>query len=188
MQAWGAGSREKRSEVPFLPRPLALSAHSFQRPPCPPGRYHQGRDSSSWTRLVTCRTQALGVCREWLPRGRGLGRPLRLREREQVGHRLGGGCHVGPPHPTMYWCWEHQLWGVGGAPEVSICHHKSTSGVCALRHRGEISPRPQPRPPQPWMVGKAVTFSSPTVTFGCLTTGSAGRGRVGGLGRSASAA
>lgn len=38
------------------------------------------------------------------------------------------------------------------------------------------------------MVAKAVTFSPSTVTFGCLTTGSAGRGRVGGLGRSASAA
>ena len=36
--------------------------------------------------------------------------------------------------------------------------------------------------------GEAVPFSPHTVTLGCLTTGSAGRGRVGGLGRSASSA
>lgn len=45
-----------------------------------------------------------------------------------------------------------------------------------------------PPAPQPWVGGEAVPFSPPTVTFGRLTTGSAGRGRVGGLGRSASSA
>ena len=45
-----------------------------------------------------------------------------------------------------------------------------------------------PPAPRPWVGGEAVPFSPPTVTFGRLTTGSAGRGRVGGLGRSASSA
>lgn len=36
--------------------------------------------------------------------------------------------------------------------------------------------------------GRGCALLSPTVTFGRLTTGSAGRGRVGGLGRSASSA
>lgn len=74
--------------------------------------------------------------------------------------------------------------------QTNLSPLKMPLGYVASGTEGVLPPAPLPRPPapQPWVGGEAVPFSPPTVTFGRLTTGSAGRGRVGGLGRSASSA
>lgn len=142
-----------------------------------PGRHYQLQASISWARQVTQQGPALWVGGQWLSWGWGFGRPLRLREKASL-----EGCHVSHP----------QCRGLGAVLEVTFvskqtCHYQRCHWDRCLQTQREVSCLPWPIATM--ALGRRGNVLLPlTVTFGRHTTGSAGRGRVGGLDRSASSA
>lgn len=172
MQAWGTGSQEKRSEVLF-PQPSALPTHP-QRP-----------SLHTWRVPLGAQFQLLGQAGH--SKGAGPGGLQAVAssevgalqapetEEEKVGGRLGRVCHVGHPHAVVL----GNTSLCGGAAPGHLCLQTNLSPrdatlLDALRHSGGILP--WPAPPQAWVGGEAAPSFPPTVTFKCLTTGSAGRG------------
>lgn len=143
-----------------------------------PGRYYQLQASISWARQVTWRGPALWVGGQWLSWGWGFGRPLRLREKASL-----EGCHIS----------HQQCRGLGAVLEVTFVSKQTvtTKGAIVIDRCLQTSREASclPWPIATMALGRRGNVLLPlTVTFGRLTTGSAGRGRVGGLDRSASSA